>query len=456
MVGIVLFLSNNHPSRSFPHRCKTRNLNTLFWRIRALTPPWKEWVHVKLRTNPLLAAALLVAATLVPLPHAFAATTYEVTVGEVLADDLTAQSMRFFPSVLKVHQGDAVHFGTDTFETATLLPASVDASSFIETEWGGTTSKWSPFLSDPDEGPGAVKVNLRVLSPSYRCGWPGQPVCDFDASGTSADGVLNSGLSLFVYDDNSAGKKRLSFNVRITAPTGTTFDVLSLSHPTMTMQIQVVAETEAASEQSAIDAEMADLLAVDKATVAAIDAKYRTKRAKVISHGNTIWTAWAGIDTEDVAIRRMYPAKQVIHRGDRVRWKFNKLIHEAHTVSIPLGRALSATDGFPQIVCDRDGDEGTAPDSARDYFLPPYCSDVQQLEIDVPGRLMGTVGDRVYPGNDPRVLDSSGVRGASFADTDAPYTVRFNKRSSKRGFRYTSMNDQIAHIAMRGTVVVKR
>jgi plastocyanin len=363
--------------------------------------------------------------------------------------------MRFFPSVLKVRSGDTVHFGTNTFETATLLPASLDANSFIENEWNGTTSKWSPFLSNPDHGPAAIKANLRVLIPSYQCGWPGQPVCDFDASGTSVDGVLNSGLALYVYNDNLTGKKRLSFNVRITAPPGTTFDVLSLIHPTMVMQIQVVSEGETASEQSGIDAEMSNLLAVDKATVASIDAKYRTKRDKITSHGNTIWLARAGIDTAHVSIRRMYPAKLVIQPGDRVRWKFDKLIHETHSVSIPSGRALSVSGEFPQIVCDPDGDEGTAPDSPPDSSSPPYCSDAQQLEVKVPERMVGTVGDAVYPGKDPLLLDSSGVRGASFAKTSAPYTVRFNKRSSERGFGYTSMIDHIAHVAMTGVVVVR-
>ncbi len=64
----------------------------------------------------------LVAAMVLPATTAGAQTTYDVSVGQFL-EGAPAESMRFLPYDIDVHQGDTLHFASLSFHTATLLPA---------------------------------------------------------------------------------------------------------------------------------------------------------------------------------------------------------------------------------------------------------------------------------------------------------------------------------------------
>ena len=401
---------------------------------------------------------VLISLGLVSAP-AGAAVTYEVEVGRFFNPaDHSAESMRFFPSTLRVHQGDVLHFTTESFHGVSLLPEGQAAESWTETYAGGVARPWSVFQLDPDDGDAGVKVNPRVLSPSHACGWPTQPVCSFDGSDANpVGGVLHSGLALFP----SAGAtvtRQLDFSVAIDADPGQTIDVVDVLHPALTMHIEVVGADEAASDQTAIDTQSDSLFAQDKRAATALDKKFRDKRVKTTVGGKPTWSAWAGLERPTFALRRFYPSNLTIKKGNRVRWVFNQNVFSAHTVTFPAGRGRSIADGFPDIVCDLDGDfpdpsEGDPQaDSAPTSTTPPYCEDPFSVEFDVPDDMATRIGDaKATKASD---FESSGVRGVGFAVSDTPYTLTFTKASPK-GYSFVDMVGRLGHFDMTGKVMVK-
>jgi plastocyanin len=400
-----------------------------------------------------LAANVLVGTLLVG-SSASAKASWDVTVGRFFKEaDHSAESMRFFPASLKIHQGDVLHFTSGSFHSVALLPSGQDADTWVSTNAGGVDKPWSIFSSDFDEGSSSAKANLGALYPTRACGWPSQPICSFD--GSDDLGVLHSGLPLFP-QGQTATVSRLDFTVEIDAAPGSTISAIDLIHPALRMSIQVVAATDATTDPSVATQTSNQAFAADKAAAAKLDKAYANKHVKKNIGGKVTWLAWAGLETSTISLRRMYPTKLTIAKGQRVQWQFSKDVFSSHTVTFPASKGISTAAGFPQIVCDPDGDSpGTfpqpdSPPSSSDY---PYCSDLSQLEVDVPTDITTVVGNGVVTGKSD--FENSGVRGKGLAVSSAPYTLTFTKPSSKVGFKYVCMVYRLAHVNMQGTVVVK-
>ncbi len=394
------------------------------------------------RSRLALAAVVALVATVAvvvvrPRP-ASGATTFRVEVAHGLPTPAGAESRRFFPSRISVHRGDTIRFTSGTYVTVALLPAVQKPATWLPAQWRGTSHPWSPFRPDPDEASGHLVLNERVAAPSNpTCGGGGdQDPCAFDGLGTAEDGVLNSGLPLTA---------PLDFSVRITARGGSVIWALDLMDPAMRLRIAVVPLSKPASTQQGIDAQKAELLAKDRATAAALDAKYRDKHAFVRRQGRVVWQAWAGIDTATVSLPRMYPERLAIRPGQTVEWHFDKLRHLAHTVTLPAGKARSISGDALVPMCD----PGAGGDQPPEVAGPPYCDDPRELEMDVDPRLRGPAGNGAFTGGAD--FESSGVRGAGFATSKRAFALRFPTQSSPSGFSFRCL----LHPSMLGIVAVR-
>ena len=388
-----------------------------------------------------------------PAPTAGAALTFQVEVGRFFDEtDHTAESMRFYPSAVRVVTGDTLHFTTESFHGVTLLPAGSEAGPWAD-EHAASGGPWSAFVADPDEGPRAARVNMSVATPSQPCGWPGQSPCEFDGEGDAVAGPLNSGLALFPTASGTETRE-LSFSVTITAEPGTTIHAVDPLHPAMAMTIDVVGTFAERSDMGALEDESEAQFAADRTRATQLDRSYARKRVKKTAGGKTTWQAWAGVEEDGISLRRFYPRKLTIARGDRVKWVFTKNLYEAHSVTFPRGRATALAGAFPEIVCDTDGDQGMAPDSQPSSTTYPFCSSFGQLELDVPAALVTAAGNgSVTTAKD---FEASGARGAAYATTKSAYQLSFPKVSPKKGFLYACAIHEAAHAPMQGAVVVKR
>jgi plastocyanin len=385
------------------------------------------------RTKVLVGLLALVGAIVLPATSAGAATTYQVTVGKFLKG-APAESMRFFPETIDVHQGDTLHFTTPSFHTATLLPVGqgvvdwYDANATI-----GQAEPYSLVVPDIEDTPDTYRFgNAAVFPTSSTCGGADQPACSYD--GTS---VLNSGAPFFAPMELSA---------TINASAGSSFWVICLIHgPNMRMTVNVVAGSETASDPADLKAANNQAVAQDTATAAALNTKYSAKQTWHTEGGHRVWDAWAGVDTRHLSLYGMYPQTLNIARGDTVEWHFDSLTFEQHTVTFPIDTAREIANGGGPPACDPDGDAGPAPDGPPDKMEPPFCNDPTHLELHLDPRFVPRVGNGTFVGHD---LENSGVRGSELPD--ANYHLKFGARSST-GFKYICM----IHTFMRGRVVVR-
>ena len=401
----------------------------------------------------LLAGALALA--MLPPQRASAQTTFTVEVGRFFKQtDLAKESMRFYPSTLRIHQGDVVRFTSGGFHGVTLLPPGTSAAEWAAENTGESGKPWSLFEPDADEAPGTLKVNLAALFPSRDCGWPTEPACDFDGRPTELGDVLNSGLALLPEGD-SAEVHQLDFSVVINADPGEVIEVVDLVNPKMTMSIEVVPEAVGATEPEAV-AEQSDAeFAQDAATAARLHRAYSNKKTTKKIGGKTYRMAWAGVETETVSLRGMYPKVVTITPGQGVRWNFTKNVFSAYTVSFPAGRAIASARTFPIVSCDPDGDvAGGVSDTQPVSTGAPYCSSYNELELEVPEALPLAAGDAKLVSS--RDLASSGLRGAGIATSKTAYGLLFPKASPKKGFAYASMLHEISGVRATGKVVVRR
>jgi plastocyanin len=374
-----------------------------------------------------------------PAP-AGAAETYEVRLGAQLTAPVPAESMRFLPGSLQVHPGDTIHFTSQTVHNLTLLPAGYDVDTFLASDWTGTSSAWSPFIDDADEGDNALKLNPRLLPTFVDCGSFGQEACTYDAD--TGLGPISGGTSI-----PNAGSP-LDFTIEVTASAGASFTAVDLLFPDLRMDVQVVDATQTIPSPAEVSDEADDQIAVDQATASTLHAKYSKQKPKKGKGAKTVWTVRPGVDEAGVSLRSFYPAKLTIRPKQRVKWAFSGLTHSSATVTFPAARGLAIAGAFPEFVCDTDG-QGTASDSAPTFASAPYCDDPEQLEIDVPHDLPYGAGNKTV--TSAKDFEHSGIRGAGFAPTATDYVLRFTKKSTKKGFSYVSIGGAI----MTGKVVVK-
>lgn len=387
-----------------------------------------------------LVVVSLMAGLLVPAGPAQAADVYPVQIGASL-EGVHGESMRFLPGRIKVNPGDVLHFTSEGFHTATLLPVGVDADNWTEDyAKDQVADPWATVIPDPDEGPGNFKINSRVAFPSrFDCGTPDAP-CSFDGSGDPVNDVLNSGLPV---------QGPLDFSVTVDAPEGSTFLVICLVHMNMRLRVDVVAAGEESSPDS-LSQNVADAVAHDTEEAHALHNKMSAKKTKHRTpSGQVVWDAWAGFDSGHVALFAMYPKRLSIRKGQRVRWHFGNLIFEPHTVTFPLSQGIEIANGLPTPVCDPDGDEGTADDVAPSMPPPVFCEGgPAQLELDIPPGHVPHAGDGAVRGH--KDFESSGWRGSN-QPSRMPYTLRFPKASGEKPFKYVC----VIHPFMRGKVAVR-
>lgn len=358
--------------------------------------------------------------------------------------NLPAESMRFFgPDTITVHQGDRITFDFRGFHTATLLPAGVGVDDWLA-ENATPTGHHGFAVTDPDE-PGEYKDNFPgVVSPSdATCGGAEQSPCSY-----TGDDVLNSGAPL------ELGQ---TFTAAVNAEPGQTFWVVCLIHHNMRKRIRVVADPASATPQSAIDEIARDQKARDLDWAEATHTKYSNRRTShETAAGRRVWDAWAGVDSRFVSLLAFYPKRLSIGKGDVVRWRFDSLVHEDHTVSMPDPQIFFRLE-FDQPQCDPDGDQGTQPDNEPEFDQQtgePICPEGSTLEFDLSDQFWGGTGNGVLSG--PNDAEHSGIRGAQAEELTPPaagigsFDVRFGAKSGNKPFKYFCF----IHTGMEGSVAV--
>lgn len=375
---------------------------------------------------------------------AHAADPLTVQVGAFLSETLPAEGMRFYAPTLKVEAGQVVTFESGGFHTATVLPANTDVHAWAADNAAGVGKPYSLAVPDPDdnaeaggtESEPALKANNAVALPSdFTCGFDAGNACGYDGSS-----VVNSGLP-------TSGP--LSFSVEINAQAGDTVWVICLVHPHMRLRIEVVDDPAAASTQSSIDSFFQTWTAFDADWAAAKHQALKNKRSShVIADGTRVWDTWVGYDNHWVSLLAMYPAKQVIRKGDRIRHHFDGMVYEDHTATYP--RSLANAEARETFVpgCDPDGDEGAGPDGPPENEVT-ICNNPAHIELDIQPDFAYERGDGTFNGNTD--YENSGVRGAGFAPRIDSWDLAFDKRSGDKPFKFICM----IHPFMLGKVVVK-
>ena len=374
-----------------------------------------------------LAAGLLTVAPTATAGHS----GITIQTGAVLGGErLPAESNRFLgPETITVHQGDRITFDFRGFHTATMLPAGASPDDWLADNTS-PTGRYGFAVTDPDDGANEFKDNFPAIgTPSQPdCGGADQPPCNY-----TGDDVLNSGLPF----DLPA-----TFTVTVNSEPGTSFWVVCLIHHHMRKRIRVVADPASATPQSAIDEAKREQVARDLDWAEATHTKYSTRQTSHESaSGRRVWDAWAGVDNRYASLYAFYPKRLNISKGDVVRWRFDQLVHEDHTVSMPDPGIFPRLE-FDSVMCDPDGDQGVGPDTEAEFddHGQPVCPEGSTLEVDVSHDFWGGVGNGVLSG--PADVEHSGIRGQQAAMLSPPaagidsFDVRFGAKSGKKPFLY--------------------
>ena len=384
-----------------------------------------------------LAAAVglaFVASLVLPPTGAGAQTTYEIEVGRVFSK-VSAESMRFLPSAIDVHRGEVLHFTSPSVHTATFLPVGEGVVDWFEANAVlGSSGPYSLIRPDPDDGPTSFKFTNAAFFPTDEtCGGASQPACSFDGSS-----VLNSGLGVS------------DFSVDVDVAPGNSFWVVCLIHgPPTRLRVNVVPNSQPASDQAALAAATAEAIQQDKNAARALRNRFIDRRTSHLAPGGgRVWDAWAGVDGAHVSVYGMFPGRLVVQKGDTVQWHFDSLVFEDHTVSIPVRVAAPIADFF-EPFWDPDGDLGPGPDNPPDLPNPPFCNDPTEVEMELHDRFTLPAGNGLFAGRNH--LETSGVLGANSFLGNADWELTFTKRSPDGGFRYMCM----IHTGMRGRVIVR-
>ena len=336
-----------------------------------------------------------------------------------------ADGYRFYAPPLSVHAGDTVTFDLPGFHTATLLPTNTDADAFVQDEVDGVDGAFSFIIPDPDDGGTAaqplLKANLAVVAPTVG----GAPVtCGADADPCSAGGdVVNSGIPF---------EEGVTFSATVDGAVGDTVSVLCLIHTAMRLDINVVDAGTAATTQAEIDA-YRDATAASDATKAGNKHQKLLNRQSgtALPDGTTMWDAYSGFDGQGYSLLAMYPAVLELEKGDSVRWHFDELRFEDHTVTMPFAEGKDVANNTFVPFCDLDG-AGSDPRVAPDLPPPAFCS-AGELEFSIPTEMAYERGNGAFKGSD---YENSGAVGANIDVGVAPYDVEFRAISPNKGFKY--------------------
>jgi hypothetical protein len=379
---------------------------------------------------------LFLMAGLLPLAPAHAATTYEVTVGQDFFEvGLPGFSSRFYPGSIQVHEGDTLHFQT----SIGLGPGGVYPQEWMGENALNLGDPWFLFVSDPDEGAGAVKFNPKLDEPST-CGTAPNP-CSWDGSNT--DLIL-------------AGTEEEGAFVTIDAAPGTTLWTASnlSSSPNLDFKVEVVAANATASTQADLDSRAADLMSKDREDAFALDARMNGRQTShVTDAGQKVFDVFVGASSGPISFLASYPNRVVIPKGGRVQYHFMD-DSEPHTATLGGSAAKDLLFNGFLGQCDPDGDQGSAPDTDPDFSNEAApCPAGSVLETDVDNRVIDKDGNGNMTSNND--LESSGLKWFQLPDGGtldaAPWTVRFSKANAK-GYKFVCL---IHGGFMGGKIVVK-
>lgn len=372
--------------------------------------------------------------------------TLEVQVGAKLLG-VPGESMRFLGArSINVHRGDQVEFTITGSHTATLLPTDVSAQDWLDANYG-PDKDYYPVHVDDEAGEFIDSFGSIDEPTDPGCGNAGEPSCSF-----AGREVLNSG-SRFAQAEQEA-PANFTFTVEIDAAAGETIWVVCLAHPHMRMKINVVDNQTATTTQQQIDTAEAAQIALDTDWAEATHNKMKARKSSHVgADGKRVWDAWAGVDNHYASLTQFYPRKLVLKKGETVRWRFDNMVYEDHTVSLPIPTIFERLQ-FGHGECD----PGAGPDTQatltdpNDPFSEPVCPEGSTVEFEF-DEFLTTTGDQVLRGGDD--YEHSGVRGANvtsspFAGVES-YDVKFARRSGERPIQYLCF----LHENMVGKIVVK-
>ena len=392
------------------------------------------------RLSALLALAVL--GSLFTAGSARAAETYTIQAFQSFFErGIPGFSGRFYPGSVQVHPGDTLHIT----ENVALFPAGVYPQDFIPENVWTTDGQYSFLVSDEDEGPGALKIQEGMETD---CGTQANP-CVWDGKGEPIFPAFP--------EEQEGVEPDFSIWVTIEAQPGTTMWASSMasSEINTNLKVEVVAPQEAGSTQESLDARAAELLQKDYEDAAALHQRMNAKRTVHRNEaGQKVYDVFVGAAAGPIELFASYPRKITVPKGARVMYHFMDE-NEPHTATFGGPKARNVLENGFQPVCDPDGDNGTAPDTAADFSTgEPTCAAPAELEVDIDDRLISEVGDGRVTG--PNDLESSGLKAPVFPEETTfdsnPWTVRMTQTSDAKGFKYICL---IHGGFMGGRVVVK-
>lgn len=228
--------------------------------------------------------------------------------------DAPYEYMRFYPDVIKVHQGQMVRWKILGFHTVTFSKKGRD-----------------PFLR-PDEVPGTYAF-AEAQAFGTECGRAGK-TCVVNKSTK-----FESSASPLFTDE--------PVDYRIDLPPGR-YRYFCEIHSQMYGTVQVVPNSSPIPTQKQVNAQIAKYVAKDSAAMDAIYKADQIPHSKVSSDGVREWRVKLGDQTRDNHVETIayLPNDLKVAAGDRVKYEFPSYGHnDLHTVTFPQ----QLTGGFSQL-----------------------------------------------------------------------------------------------------------
>lgn len=326
------------------------------------------------------------------------AVDHEVTAGAVEPGRSATEPARFdyaayYPTDLRVHQGDVVRIATRGFHTVTISPEGEPRDQWIRRDEVEGTIAWAGWNHTADN-----------CAPAWHADDGGTIACWYDGDD---DTRLNSGwLQEGPWDQ---------VILTVDAPVGT-YDYYCTIHTAMQGSIEVVPdEVPVLSAQELAEVRKAELAADTAKAVALFDAP--AEPGPTIDGDVREWTVEAGRMTDDHRVHLMayFPQNLTVDVGDRVRFIVPEVGDPVgggergaawHTVTVndPLeGVGPGPFIRYVNPMCDPDDPRAGAPGVPQQWLsvigvLPCplgslYEPGVNQLALDAPTRVpLGRIG----------------------------------------------------------------